>query len=81
MGSMDGLDRCGKSRLHWDSIPRPFSPSESLYLRSCPDLLSCNVELSKTFKAEIKYAISYLASRIFFLIRHIVFAAFEDAVA
>jgi hypothetical protein len=37
--------------------------------------------LSKTFKAEIKYAISYLASRIFFLIRRIVFAAFEDAVA
>ena len=21
-----GLDRCGKSRLHWDSIPGPSSP-------------------------------------------------------
>jgi hypothetical protein len=37
--------------------------------------------LPKPFKAEIKHAIVSLASRIFFLIRHIVFAAFEAAVA
>jgi hypothetical protein len=26
VGSMAGLDRCGKSRFHRDSIPKPSSP-------------------------------------------------------
>jgi hypothetical protein len=26
VGSRTGLNRCGKSRPHWDSIPRPSSP-------------------------------------------------------
>ena len=26
MGLRAGLDMCGKSRLHWDSIPGPCSP-------------------------------------------------------
>jgi len=25
-GSQGGLDGCGKSRPHWDSIPGPYSP-------------------------------------------------------
>ena len=31
MGPRAGLDGCGKSRPHRDSIPGPSSPSESLY--------------------------------------------------
>jgi len=30
-GPRAGLDRCGKSRSHRDSIPRPSNPSQSLY--------------------------------------------------
>ena len=26
MGPRTGMDRCGKSRHHWDSIPGPSSP-------------------------------------------------------
>jgi hypothetical protein len=55
--------------------------SNSLYRLSYPGPLSCIIPLSKPFKAEIKYVIFYLTSLIFFLIRHIVFAAFEAAVA
>ena len=32
----DGLDWCGKSRPHWDSIPGPSRRSESLYRLSYP---------------------------------------------
>ena len=37
-----GLDGCGKSRPHRDSIPGPSSPYESLYRLSSPDYSSSN---------------------------------------
>ena len=36
VGPRSGLDGCGKSRPHRDSIPRPSSRSESLYRLSYP---------------------------------------------
>ena len=36
MGPRAGLDRCGKSRPHWDSVPDRPAPSQSLYRLSYP---------------------------------------------
>ena len=36
VGTTDGLDGCGKSRPHWDSIPGPSRRSESLYRPGYP---------------------------------------------
>jgi hypothetical protein len=36
MGPRGGVNRCGKSRPHRDSIPGPSSPSRSLYQLSYP---------------------------------------------
>ena len=37
VGPRDGVDLRGKSRPHWNSIPGPYSPSESLYRLRYPD--------------------------------------------
>ena len=37
MGPSAGLDKCGKSRLHRDSIPRPSSPQPVAITAMLPD--------------------------------------------
>ena len=46
MGSRAGLDRCGKSRLHRDSIPGPPSPQPVAIPTMIPGPLPLHVQVN-----------------------------------
>ena len=54
VGLRFGLDGNGKYRLHLDSIPRPFSPNESLCRLSSPGTLDCNWQINPLKLSECK---------------------------
>ena len=57
MGLRDGLDRCGKSRVHRDSIPGPSSPGfKVLYV---PEFFCVLVKAREHLSALVQYFILY----------------------
>ena len=57
VGPRAGLDRCGKSRLHRDSIPNRPAHSQSLYRLSYPAhcvLLYCNIIMLQRYYHQVQ---------------------------
>ena len=83
MGLRVDLDRCGKSRLHWDSIPGPFSPQAVAIPTTLPGplLLIMIIQNADSFKACNMSAQMQLCLFVFLALQPIVGVHFHSPVA